>query len=454
MKHILVLGAGQSSPFLIHHLLELAEKHDWFITVGDRDVDLAARRVDKHARGQAVAVDANDISLLATLIKKATLVVNLLAPAFQHQIAIECVDHKAHMVSASYRDRNVRELNNEAQRKGVIILNEVGLDPGIDHMSAMKVIHEIRQRGGRVTSFVSYGSGVPAPDSCSNPLKYAITWNPRNVVMSSEFGAQYLINGKIKIVPYPDVFARSWPVQVEGIGTMEAYPNRDSLSYRETYGLQYTHQMVRGTLRYPGWSETWCQIVRLGLPNETLRIPNIAERSYAELVEMFLPRTVAGATIEERVAFHLKISPTGKIMDNFRWLGLFSEEPVGPVGETMAEAMIALLTRKLTLGPTERDMVVVQHEMEVEYPEEAARREKHISTLIAYGEPGGFTAMSRTVGLPAALAVELILTGGLPLTGSHIPTHPAIYTPILAGLEKAGLTFTDRVMPLKPEPRP
>ncbi|HRX84971.1 MAG TPA: saccharopine dehydrogenase C-terminal domain-containing protein, partial [Phycisphaerae bacterium] len=226
MKHILVLGAGQSSPFLIHHLLQLAERHDWFVTVGDRDAELAAQRLNKHARGQAVAVDANDISLLATLIKKANLVVNLLAPAFQHQIAIECVDLRAHMVSASYRDRNVRELNGEAQRKGVLILNEVGLDPGIDHMSAMKVIDQIRSRGGRITSFVSYGSGVPAPDSCSNPLRYAITWNPRNVVMSSEHGAQYMISGKIKIVPYPDVFARSWPVQVDGICTMEAYPNR------------------------------------------------------------------------------------------------------------------------------------------------------------------------------------------------------------------------------------
>jgi len=449
MKHILVLGAGQSSPFLIHYLLDLAEQHNWFVTVGDRDADLAARRVDKHARGQAVAVDANDITLLATLIKKANLVVNLLAPAFQHQIAIECVDLKAHMVSASYRSRNVQDLNGEAQRKGVLILNEVGLDPGIDHMTAMKVINEIRQRGGRVTSFVSYGSGVPAPDSCSNPLRYAITWNPRNVVMAAEFGAQYMINGKIKIVPYTDVFARSWPVQVEGIGTMEAYPNRDSLSYRETYGLEHTQQMIRGTLRYPGWSETWLQIVRLGLPNESLRIPRLAERSYAELVEMFLPRTAAGATLEERVAFHLKISPTGKIMDNLRWLGLFSEEPAGPVGETMAEAMIALLGRKLTLGPKERDMVVIQHELEVEYPEERNRREKHVSTLITYGEPGGFTAMSRTVGLPAALAVKLILTGALPLTGSHIPTHPAVYTPILEGLERAGLQSVDRVTPLK-----
>jgi saccharopine dehydrogenase-like NADP-dependent oxidoreductase len=450
MKRILVLGAGQSAPYLIHHLLQESTARDWFVTVADRDLELAGQRIAGNDRGRAVRVDANDLADLADLIRESDVVVNLLIPALQQQVAIECVQLGKHMISASYRDRDIRDLHREAERNGVLILNEVGLDPGIDHMSAMRVVHGIRARGGRVTSFVSYGSGVPAPDSRSNPLHYAITWNPRNVVMSSERGAQYMIDGKIKIVPYHDVFARSWPVEVPGVGTMEAYPNRDSLSYREMYGLQYTTQMVRGTLRYPGWSETWCQIVRLGLPNETLRIPNLAERSYAELVEMFIPRTVAGMTLEERVALHLRISPTGKIIDNLRWLGLFSDEPVGDVGETMADAMIALLRRKLTLGAGERDMVVLQHEMDVEYPNDGGRRERHVSTLIAYGEPGGFTAMAKTVGLPAALAAKLILTGELPLTGSHIPTHAAIYEPILAELEAGGLRFVEQTEALPP----
>lgn len=448
MTHILVLGAGQSSPYLIHYLLEAARKHGWSVTVADRDVKLAAQRVGGHPCGKAVAVDAGKAEETAALIGQAQLVVTLLSPMFQARIAAQCVELGANMISASYCDPAVRKLDAAARAKGLLVLCEIGLDPGIDHMSSMKVIHEIRQRGGRVTSYVSYGSGVPAPDSCSNPLRYVITWNPRNVVMASESGAQYLIDGRIKIIPYYDVFARSWPVQVEGIGTMEAYPNRDSLSYRETYGLEHTHKMIRGTLRHPGFSETWCQIVRLGLPNEKLHIPKLAERNYAELVEMFLPRTAAGATLEERVAFHLKISPTGRIMDNLRWLGLFSTEPVGPVGETMAEAMVALLSRKLALKPGERDMVVLQHELEVEYPQENGRMEKHVSTLIAYGDPGGFTAMSRTVGQPAALGAELLLTGGLKMTGVQIPTHPDIYTPILTALEKTGLTFSERVTPI------
>lgn len=448
MNRILVLGAGQSSPYLIDHLLNHAQKGGWSVTVGDRDADMATRRVGGHPNGNAIELDANDFTALAAQIRRADVVVNFLSPAFQHQLAVECVEHGAHMISASYRDQRVRELHPEAQRKGTLILTEIGLDPGIDHMSAMKLIHGIRQRGGVVTSFVSYGSGVPAPDSLSNPLKYAVTWNPRNVVMSAEHGAQYLIDNKIKIVPYSQVFQRSWPVEVDGVGTMEAYPNRDSLSYMETFGLEHVHRMVRGTLRYPGWGETWRQIVRLGLPNETLRVPNLSERTWGELVEMFVPRHVSGSSLDQRIASHLNISPTGTIMEKMRWLGLLSDEKVGVAGDTAADALAHLLRSKLTLQQGERDMVVLVHELEVTYPKENDRRELVTSTLIEYGQPDGFTAMSKTVGLPAALATTLVLEGKIPLTGSHIPTHPSIYEPILVELEKAGLVFNENVVEL------
>lgn len=448
MKQILVLGAGQSSPYLIDYLLTKARERDWFVTVGDRDAELAARRVGGHACGDAIGVDANDFTMLAAQIGRSDVVINLLSPAFQHQLAVQCVAHGKHMISASYRDQRVRDLHTEAQRKGSLILTEIGLDPGIDHMSAMRLIERIRQHGGIVKSFVSYGSGVPAPDSPSNPLQYVVTWNPRNVVMAGENGAQYLVDGQIKIVPYPQVFQRSWPVEVDGVGTMEAYPNRDSLSYMATFGLEHVTQMIRGTLRYPGWSEIWRQIVQLGLPNETLRVPRLAERTWAELVEMFLPRHASGANLEQRVASHLGISPTGTIMRKLKWLGLLANKKTGVAGDTAADAMIHLLRTKLALKPGERDMVVLFHELEVAYPQEENRREKITSTLVAFGEPDGFTAMSKTVGLPAALAASLILDGVIPLTGSHIPTHPSIYEPILAELEKAELSFAEKVEPL------
>lgn len=442
MKHVLVLGAGQSAPFLIAQLLNDAERHDWFVTVADRDVELARRRLNEHSRGNAISLDATELSLLAAEVKKAHVVVNFLSPRFQHAVARTCVEHGKHMVSASYRDQRIREMDREARRQGSLIVNEVGLDPGIDHMSAMRMIHDVKARGHRVLKFASYGGGLPAPDNADNPLRYAITWNPRNVVMGGEGGAQYLIDGKIKIVPYHEVFHRSWRFEVPDVGLLEAYPNRDSISYRALYGLEDTDTMLRATLRYPGWSETWCQLVRLGLPNEELRIPNLARRTWAELLEMFIPRDITGLHLEQRIATYLGISPTGTIVQNMRWLGLFDDTPSGASGETMADALVHLLRTKLVLSPHGRDMVVLAHEMVTE--DVTGERERVVSVMTHFGKPGGFTAMAQTVGLPAAIAVKLILTDELPLSGSYIPTHPALYGPILAELEAAGIRFTEK----------
>jgi saccharopine dehydrogenase-like NADP-dependent oxidoreductase len=445
MQRILVLGAGASSPYLIHHLLELGHEHDWFVIVGDRDPVAAGRRVRGHDRGSAMEFDVNDLELLSSEIERADLVVNLLAPRFQPTIALECVQIGRPMVSASYRDDKIRDFDGDAGRKGVLILTEVGLDPGIDHMTAMSVIDRVRARGGEVVSLESYGGGLPAPDTLDNPFGYVITWNPRNVVMAGERGAQFLDRGKVRIVPFHHLFQNSWPVEVPGVGSMEAYPNRDSLSYRELYGIPEVESMIRGTIRHPGFCETWTQIVRLGLPNETLHIPDLAERTWAELVEMFLPTQVAGDDLASRVANFLHISPTGQIMQNLAWLGLFSGEPTGVDGDTSAAAMVELLNRKLRLNAEARDMVVLQHDFLVRYPKDDDRRERIIATLVAYGEPGGFTAMAKTVGMPAAIAAELILTDRIPLTGCQIPTHPAVYKPILTELEKHGLRMVEQV---------
>ena len=448
MKNILVLGAGQSSPYMIQYLLDHAETHNWFVTVADMNLDLAKARINGHRRGNAVYFDVHDGDTLTTLVKKADIAILMLPPAFQHQVAWECVHHETHLITVSYRDQALRDLDHDANRRGVLLLSEMGLDPGIDHMSAMEIIERIRRNKGVIKSFSSYGSGIPAPDSLIYPLKYVITWNPRNVVMSAAQGAQYLENGKIKIVPWHNVFQHTWPVEVDGIGVLEAYPNRDSLSYQKIFGLDHAETMIRGTLRWPGWSETWLQIVRLGLPNEGLRIPDLNNRTYREVVEMFLPEGTHD-NLEERVANFLNISPTGQIMQNLNWLGIFSNEKVNASVETAAKMMENLLNQKLALTSEIRDMVVLLHRMTVEYPEDNNRKEQVISTFIEYGEKGGHTAMAKTVGLPAAIAVKLILTGELPLTGSHIPTHPAIYTPVLSELREVGLTFKETVKPIK-----
>ncbi len=441
MKQVLVLGAGKSSPYLIDSLSRFASSEDWFITVGDLDAEMAAERIAGCERAKAVKFDVNDSVQRDKYISEADLVVNFLIPKFQTLVAWDCVQHGTHMISASYRTQKLRDLDADARRQSVLILSEMGLDPGIDNMSAMALIDRLHGEGGRITSFCSYGSGVPADDQEHNPFRYVITWNPRNVVMSAEHGSQFMEEGRIKIVPYHHVFHHTWRVEVDGVGTLEAYPNRDSLSYMQAFGLDHVHTMIRGTLRYPGWSETWARIVQLGLPNETLRIPNLAERTYAEVVEMFLPLNVSGPKMDTRVARFLGISPTGTVIEKMRWLGLFDDTPTGCPGSSSADMMVHLLEHKLPLLDEHRDMVVLKHELEISFDDRPA--ERIASTLVAKGEPGGFTAMSKTVGGPAALAARMILRGELDLTGCLIPTEPAIYVPVLAALAKDGIEFRE-----------
>ncbi len=447
MKQILVLGAGKSAPYLIRYLLDNAERGGWFVTVGDLDIEQARAAVRDHPSGDAIAFDVNDAALRDAQIGRSDVVVNMLAPPFQPMVAWDCVSRGSHMVSASYESAEIRDINADALRRNVLILTEMGLDPGIDHMSALALVHRLRDEGARITGFLSYGAGLPAPSETLNPLKYVITWNPRNVVMAGAAGAQYLQNGKIKIVPYRRLFHQTWDVEIDGVGMLEAYPNRDSLTYMDHFGLPEVDTMVRGTLRYPGWSETWEKLVRIGLPNETLRIPKLRERSYREVLEMFLPLVGTVSSIEKRVARALDVSPTGRIMENLRWLGLFSDERVTCKGDTAAAMLTDLIERKLPLLPDQRDMVILHHVVDFDRGNGAERLE---STMVEYGEPGGMTAMSRTVGLPAALAVETLLSGELALTGCHIPTHRAIYEPILAKLAACGISFTERAVPPPP----
>ncbi len=447
MKHIVVLGAGKSTSYLIANLLQNAQAEDWFVTVADLNVENAKKLVAGHQRGQAVAFDANDAATRTALIAKAQLVVNMLTRPFQHLIALECLNNQTHMVTASYEDPRVAKLDADAHRKGLLFLNEMGLDPGIDHMVAMSMIQRIRNNGGYVSSFRSYGGGLPSPETQTNPLRYAITWNPRNVLMAGEDGALYKEDGKIKLLPFHQVFQRTWPVEIEGVGTFEAYPNRDSLSYKTDLGLAKEQTIIRGTLRYPGWSETWQHIVYLGLANEVMKVPDLHDMTYRDLTEMCLPQAEGKVKLEHQVANHLGINPTGTIMHNLKWLGIFSKEKIGIKAGTVADVMIHLINQKLIMPPDGRDMVILQHEIECTYPEQQDRKEKLISTMIEYGNREG-TAIAKTVGLPIAMAVQLILAGTIPLTGCHIPTHPAVYEPVLADMEKYGITFSEKVVPL------
>ena len=443
---VLVLGAGQSAPYLIRDLLAQAEQRGWTITVADIDEPLARARVNGHPRGRVRAIDASDESSLSGLIRESKVVVNLLAPRFQHAVAERCVAMGCHLVSASYLEPAVRELHQDAVRNGVTLLSEVGLDPGLDHMSALRLVHRIQREGGRISAFASYGSGVPAPENRSNPFGYAITWNPRNVVMAGAKGAMYMRDGAVRIAAYPDVFRRTWSVEVPGVGPMEAYPNRNALTYLDSYGIADTRTLIRGTLRYPGFAETWYHIAQLGLPNDRHVIPGLSDRTFADLTAMFLPE--GHDALPLRVARRLGVSPGGRVIDHLRFLGLFDERRIGEVGDpgdTAAGALVLLLSERLRLSPTEKDMVVLHHEITAEWPDPARPRTEFRSTLIERGEPGGITAMAKTVGLPASIATGILMRGDLRLTGSHIPTHPEIYGPMLEALERRGLRFEERM---------
>lgn len=465
MKQVLVLGAGRSAPYLVRRLLQMAAESGWLVTVGDLDRAAAERLVAGHPRGTAIRFDVNDASLRDARISEANVVVNMLAPAFQHLVAWDCVAHGTPMLSVSYRDERVRALDTDARRRDVLLLSELGLDPGIDHMSAMALLDRMRAAGGRVRAFRSYGAGIPAPGQDAGPLGYWITWNPRNVVMSGVLGAQYKENGRIKLVPHHRVFRHTWPVEVEGVGRLEAYPNRDSVSYAQAFGLEGADTIVRATMRWPGWCDTWNQVVRLGLPNENLRVPDLAERSPREVLEMFLRDEAGGSGgnragrpesaggIEARTAELLGIPPDGAVMRNLGHLGLFEEGPLGCPGETPAAMLIHLLATRLPLPPDGRDVVILRHELEVEDTGSGAGpggergAERIVATMVTEGDADG-TAMARTVGLPTALATRLLLDGELSLTGSLIPTHSSVYRPVLAALEEEGIRFVETRVPL------
>lgn len=444
MKNVLILGAGQSTPHLISYMLDNAEKHDWFVTVCDMNYELAKQRIKAHPRGTAVEFDANDEALRKSLIEKSDIVINFLAPFFQFLIALDCVAYGKHCVSASYEDPKVADLNKDAVRKGIIILNEMGLDPGIDHMSAMNLINEIKNKGGKISSFISYGSALPAPEVKTNPLGYCMTWNPRNVALAGSAGAHYLEEGQQKVLAHQQVFQRTWQVDIDGVGTLEAYPNRDSLVYQNIFNLEEVETMIRATLRNTGWCETWLQIVKLGFPNETMRINNLAEKTYEEFTEMFLPINSNGNSVLKRTANFLGLNPTGKIIDNLKYLGLFSKDKIGGNPKCANDVLTKILIDKLPLPKGARDMVILSHEIIYEHPEKNTK-EKVTSTYVDYGEDEIFTAISKTVGLPAAMAAKLILTGELPLTGTHIPTHPVIYTKVLEELKTVGINFKEKL---------
>jgi saccharopine dehydrogenase (NADP+, L-glutamate forming) len=439
VKKTLVLGAGLVSRPMVRYLLEIP---DLEVLVASRTVSKAQDVVGTHARGKAIALNVDDNAGLGKLVGEADLSVSLLPYTYHVKVAGHCLNHRKPLVTTSYVSDAMRALDAQAGAAGVIFLNEIGLDPGIDHMSAMKIIHEVQKAGGKVASFMSYCGGLPAPEANDNPLGYKFSWSPKGVVMAGRNDARYLKDGKEVFVPGADLFGHRWPLKVADGYEFEAYPNRNSLPYIETYGLRGVGTMLRGTLRNPGWCGTLKAIADLGvLEDETVRT-GIDKLTPAAWLRGYAP---GSGKLRADVAAKLGFKEDDPVLERLAWLGLFDDRPVGLEQGSNLDILAKQMLDRMAYGPGERDMIVLHHEFRAEYP--GRPTEDIFSTLIAFGEPGGDSAMARTVSLPAAIAVRMILQGELKLTGVQVPVVPQIYEPVLAELARLGIECKERKAP-------
>lgn len=439
MKHILLFGAGKSATVLIAYLLDNAVEHNWHLTIADTDIEQAMQKMKGHAHGSAVFFDANDDDYREELVSKADLVISMLPATMHIPVAKACLKFSKHLITASYVSAEMAALDEEAREKGVVLLNEMGLDPGIDHMSAMQIIHRIKQQEGHITSFKSYTGGLVAPESNDNPWGYKFTWNPRNVILAGKGTARYQHNGKLKFIPYERLFTQTEAMPVDGIGTLEGYANRDSLQYIEHYGLEGIATMLRGTLRYHNYCKAWNSFIKLGLTDESFVVPNSKNITYADLVEMLLPESVSNT--EDFITQFLGLENDPEIFEMIKWTGIFSTQTIGLPNATPAQILQHLLEQKWKLKHGDLDLVVMVHEFVYS---QNSQQHKITSTLALKGDDELHTAMAKTVGLPMAIAAKLILTGKLILQGVIIPVEEAVYTPILEELADLGVVFNER----------
>ncbi len=443
MRRILLIGAGRSSSSLINYFLDNAQKENWTLTIGDISFENALSKINGHAAGKAIQFDINSREDCQRIIHDADIVVSLL-PAHMHlAVAKECVQQKKNLVTASYVNNEMKDLNSEAIDAGIILLNECGLDPGIDHMSAMKVIDEVKSNGGELISFKSYTGGLVAPESNDNPWGYKFSWNPRNVILAGQGTARFVENGKYKYIPYNRLFTDIELVTVFGPSSYDGYANRDSLSYRHFYGLENIPTMLRGTLRQKGFCKAWNVFIKLGLTDDTYIVEGSSTMTYSDLVESFLSKNLQGTSLKERLAFFMNTSETDEAIALVEWTGILENKMIGLPDSSPAQILQSLLEKKWLLKDSDKDMIVMQHIFDYKLH---GKDIHHTSSLIVEGENSVFTAMAKTVGLPAAIATKLILNEIINLKGVQIPIHKSIYEPVLNELENLGIVFLEDVI--------
>ncbi len=445
MRNILIIGAGRSASSLIQYLLQKSEAEQLHLTIGDLSLELAQRKTAGHPNATALQLDIANVAQRQAEIKKADIVISML-PAHMHiEVAQDCVAFGKNMVTASYISDAMQALDEAVKSKGLVFMNEIGLDPGIDHMSAMKVIDEIRDNGGKMLLFESFCGGLVAPESDTNLWNYKFTWAPRNVVLAGQGGAaKFIQEGKYKYIPYHKLFRRTEFLLVEGYGKFEAYANRDSLKYRSVYGLDDVLTLYRGTIRRVGFSKAWNMFVQLGMTDDTYVMENSEHMSYRDFINSFLPYHPTDS-VEIKTRLQLGIEQDDVMWDKLLELDLFNaSKKIGLKNATPAQILEHILNDKWKLDPEDKDMIVMYHK----FGYERNGTEYQIdSKMVCIGDDQTYTAMAKTVGLPVAMATLRILNGEITTPGVQLPIRKEVYEPILKELETYGVVFKETAMP-------
>ena len=445
MRHILIVGAGKSASYLIKYLLNKSEAENLHITIGDLNPENAKQWVGENTNTDVVYLDVFDAGSRTKAVKNADIVISMLPARFHIEVAKDCITYKKHMVTASYISDEMQALDEEAKANNLIFMNEIGVDPGIDHMSAMQVIDNIRDKGGKVILFESFTGGLVAPESDNNLWNYKFTWNPRNVVVAGQGGAaKFLQEGQFKYIPYNRLFRRTEFLDVEDYGRFEAYANRDSLKYQDVYGLNDVKTLYRGTMRRVGFSRAWNVFAQLGMTDDSYTIEDSANMSYRDFVNAFLAYSPTDS-VELKFRHALKIDQDDIVWDKFLELDIFnSKKMVELDNATPAQILQKILMDSWTLSEEDKDMIVMYHKFGYEL-----NGEKHQidSTMVALGEDQTYTAMSKTVGLPVAIATLAILNEEIKTPGVQRPITKEVYAPILKELETYGIAFKEKEVP-------
>lgn len=445
MRKILIIGAGRSASSLIQYLLQKSTAENLHLTIADLSLELAQKKAQNHPNATALQLDIKNTQQRQAEIEKADIVISML-PAFMHiEVAKDCIAYQKNMVTASYISPEMQALDVHVKEKGLVFMNEIGLDPGIDHMSAMQVIDSIRSQGGKMILFESFCGGLVAPEYDNNLWNYKFTWAPRNVVLAGQGGvSKFIQEGKYKYIPYNKLFRRTEFMDVDGYGKFEGYANRDSLKYRSVYGLDDVLTLYRGTLRRVGFSKSWNMFIQLGMTDDSYIMENSETMSYRDFTNSFLAYHPTDS-VELKLRHYLKIDQDDVMWDKLVELDLFNPDKiVGLKNATPAQILEKILTDKWTLQPEEKDMIVMYHKFGYELNGEKKQID---STMVCIGDDQTYTAMAKTVGLPLAMAALQILNGNIKTPGVQLPIKKEVYEPILKELETYGVIFKEKNVP-------